>query len=102
VARAKSAGIVRRDDSAVDLRRHALAAGSTRRPFVSLRLDPALDRSADGGCAIAAQASCDRRRRQSMETFWTLVAFAVVIGLGALPFVLLALLWRASGRKRTA
>jgi hypothetical protein len=37
-----------------------------------------------------------------METFWTLVSFAVIIGLGALPFVLLALLWRASGRKRAA
>lgn len=37
-----------------------------------------------------------------METFWTIVSFAFVIGLFALPFVLLALLWRAAGRQRSA
>lgn len=32
-----------------------------------------------------------------METLWTVVTFAFVIGLGALPFVLAGLVWRASG-----
>jgi hypothetical protein len=37
-----------------------------------------------------------------METFFTLVTFAVLIGLGAVPLALLALLWRASGGRRAA
>lgn len=37
-----------------------------------------------------------------METFWTIVAYAVLIGLGTLPFALLGLLWRAAGQRRTA
>jgi hypothetical protein len=37
-----------------------------------------------------------------METLWAIVAFAFVIGLFALPFALLTLLWRAAGRPRGA
>lgn len=37
-----------------------------------------------------------------METFWTVVTLAVFIGLTALPFAVLALLWHAAGPKRAA
>lgn len=38
-----------------------------------------------------------------MEMFWTVVAYTVLSGVFVvLPFLLLALLWRAAGRQRTA
>jgi hypothetical protein len=37
-----------------------------------------------------------------METLWSIVAFAFVIGLLTLPFVLLGFLWRAAARPRRA
>jgi hypothetical protein len=37
-----------------------------------------------------------------IENFWAIVAYAVLIGVFALPFAVLALLWRAAGRQRTA
>jgi hypothetical protein len=42
------------------------------------------------------------RQEALMETFWTIVTYAVLIGLFTLPFALLALLWREAGRQRTA
>jgi hypothetical protein len=42
------------------------------------------------------------RQEALMETFWTIVSYAVLIGLFALPLALIALLWRAAGRQRTA
>jgi hypothetical protein len=46
---------------------------------------------------------CQRSSQEGvMETLWAIVAFAWVVGLLALPFVLLALLWRAAGRPRPA
>lgn len=36
-----------------------------------------------------------------METFWTIVSIAFVIGLFTFPLVLLALLWRATTHART-
>ncbi len=64
--------------------------------------DLAIGRLADGGGTRREQPCLQSHQEAAMEMFWTVVAIAVILGLGAAALALLALLWHASGRRRTA